>query len=44
LIETTGANYVICCFAWGDLTQNQSRRSLDLFAEKVLPAFRNTTP
>jgi len=41
LLETTGANYVICSFAWGDLTQEQSRRSLGLFAEKVMPAFQN---
>ncbi len=42
LLDTTGANYVICCFAWGDLTQEQSRRSLRLFAERVMPAFRGT--
>ena len=40
LLDTTGANYVICSFAWGDLTQDQSRRSLDLFADKVMPAFQ----
>jgi alkanesulfonate monooxygenase SsuD/methylene tetrahydromethanopterin reductase-like flavin-dependent oxidoreductase (luciferase family) len=39
LLETTGANYVIGCFAWGDLTLEQSRRSLRLFAERVMPAF-----
>ena len=43
LLDTTGANYVICSFAWGDLTQDQSRRSIDLFAEKVMPAFTRTT-
>jgi alkanesulfonate monooxygenase SsuD/methylene tetrahydromethanopterin reductase-like flavin-dependent oxidoreductase (luciferase family) len=43
LIETTGANYVICSFAWGDLTQDQSRRSLDLFAEKVMSGLQKTT-
>ncbi|PYN52466.1 MAG: hypothetical protein DMD94_22405, partial [Candidatus Rokuibacteriota bacterium] len=37
LIEETGVNYVICCFAWGDLTLAQSLRSLRLFAESVMP-------
>jgi len=40
LIEATGVNYVICCFAWGDLTLVQSLRSLRLFAEQVMPAFQ----
>ena len=39
LIETTGVNYVICSFAWGDLTLVQSLRSLHLFADHVMPAF-----
>ena len=43
LTEATGANYVIGSFAWGDLTQDQSLRSLRLFAEKVMPAFRRTS-
>jgi len=37
LIGETGVNYVICCFAWGDLTLAQSLRSLRLFAEGVMP-------
>ncbi len=44
LTESTGSNYVIGCFAWGDLTQEQSLRSLRLFAEKVMPAFQRRTP
>ena len=40
LIETTGVNYVICCFAWGDLTYEQALRSLRLFEAEVMPAFR----
>ena len=40
LIEATGVDYVIACFAWGDLTLSQSMRSLRLFAEHVMPAFR----
>jgi len=42
LVESTGANYVIGCFAWGDLTQEQSLRSLRLFAEQVMPAFQRS--
>lgn len=40
LVEATRVNYVICSFAWGDLTLDQSLRSLRLFAEHVMPAFR----
>ena len=40
LIEATGVNYVICCFAWRDLTLVQSLRSLRLFAEQVVRAFQ----
>ena len=40
LIEASTANYVICSFAWGDLTHEQSLRSLRLFAAEVAPAFR----
>jgi len=43
LIESTGANYVIGSFAWGDLTVEQSLRSLRLFAEQVMPAFQRRT-
>jgi alkanesulfonate monooxygenase SsuD/methylene tetrahydromethanopterin reductase-like flavin-dependent oxidoreductase (luciferase family) len=39
LVEATDVNYVICSFAWGDLTLDQSLRSLRLFAEHVIPAF-----
>jgi alkanesulfonate monooxygenase SsuD/methylene tetrahydromethanopterin reductase-like flavin-dependent oxidoreductase (luciferase family) len=39
LVEATGVDYVIGCFAWGDLTLAQSLRSLRLFAEQVMPAF-----
>lgn len=40
LVEATGVNYVICSFAWGDLTLDQSLRSLHLFAKHVLPTFQ----
>ncbi len=43
LLESTGANYLISCFAWGDLTQEQSLRSLRLFAEQVMPTFQKKT-
>lgn len=39
LLETTGCNYVLCVFAWGTLTYEQSLRSLRLFADAVMPAF-----
>jgi alkanesulfonate monooxygenase SsuD/methylene tetrahydromethanopterin reductase-like flavin-dependent oxidoreductase (luciferase family) len=37
--EQSGCNYIVLSFAWGGLTQAQSRRSLDLFVEKVMPDF-----
>lgn len=39
LFDETGCNYPVLAFAWGNLTQPQSQRSLDLFASQVLPAF-----
>ncbi|MDH3603440.1 MAG: LLM class flavin-dependent oxidoreductase [Candidatus Tectomicrobia bacterium] len=39
LLEVSGCNYVICAFAWGTLSHEQSVNSLRLFTEKVLPAF-----
>ena len=39
LVETSGCNYVLCAFAWGTLTYEQSLRSLRLFADEVMPAF-----
>jgi alkanesulfonate monooxygenase SsuD/methylene tetrahydromethanopterin reductase-like flavin-dependent oxidoreductase (luciferase family) len=42
--DQSGCNYIVLSFAWGALTQEQSRRSLDLFIEKVMPDFvRNTS-
>ncbi len=37
--QESGCNYLILAFAWGGLTQEQSERSLDLFASKVMPEF-----
>jgi alkanesulfonate monooxygenase SsuD/methylene tetrahydromethanopterin reductase-like flavin-dependent oxidoreductase (luciferase family) len=39
LLEVSGCNYVICSFAWGTFTHEQTLRSLRLFAEEVMPAF-----
>jgi alkanesulfonate monooxygenase SsuD/methylene tetrahydromethanopterin reductase-like flavin-dependent oxidoreductase (luciferase family) len=39
-----GVDYVSCAFAWGDLTLDQSRSSMRLFAEQVMPAFQGAAP
>ena len=39
LLEVSGCNYVLCVFAWGNLTHQQSMRSLRLFSEQVMPVF-----
>jgi alkanesulfonate monooxygenase SsuD/methylene tetrahydromethanopterin reductase-like flavin-dependent oxidoreductase (luciferase family) len=39
-IDETGANYVLCRVAFGDLTFEESRRSAELFAEHVMPKLR----
>jgi alkanesulfonate monooxygenase SsuD/methylene tetrahydromethanopterin reductase-like flavin-dependent oxidoreductase (luciferase family) len=44
LLEGSGCNYMICAFAWGTLTHEQTLRSLRLFAEEVMPAFVGSTP
>jgi alkanesulfonate monooxygenase SsuD/methylene tetrahydromethanopterin reductase-like flavin-dependent oxidoreductase (luciferase family) len=36
---TTGANYLLSWFAFGDMTLTESLRSVDLFARGVMPAF-----
>jgi alkanesulfonate monooxygenase SsuD/methylene tetrahydromethanopterin reductase-like flavin-dependent oxidoreductase (luciferase family) len=42
--EQTGCNYLVLSFAWGSLTYEQSRRSLDLFAAEVMPHFVSRAP
>jgi alkanesulfonate monooxygenase SsuD/methylene tetrahydromethanopterin reductase-like flavin-dependent oxidoreductase (luciferase family) len=37
---TTGANYFVCSFQWGDLTHAQAMRSLELFATEVMPRYQ----
>ena len=39
-MEQSGANYLICRFAFGDLTIEESRRSVELFADGVMPTLR----
>jgi alkanesulfonate monooxygenase SsuD/methylene tetrahydromethanopterin reductase-like flavin-dependent oxidoreductase (luciferase family) len=39
-VEETGANYFITRFAFGNLTHEQSCRSLELFVSEVMPHFR----
>jgi alkanesulfonate monooxygenase SsuD/methylene tetrahydromethanopterin reductase-like flavin-dependent oxidoreductase (luciferase family) len=41
ILETSGCNYFIGSFAWGTLPQQQTLRSLQLFAEEIMPAFSN---
>jgi alkanesulfonate monooxygenase SsuD/methylene tetrahydromethanopterin reductase-like flavin-dependent oxidoreductase (luciferase family) len=38
LAEATSANYLACRFSFGDLTFDETCRSLDLFLERVMPA------
>ncbi len=39
-LEITGANYFVGSFFFGSLTEKQTLNSLRLFAEKVMPSFR----
>jgi alkanesulfonate monooxygenase SsuD/methylene tetrahydromethanopterin reductase-like flavin-dependent oxidoreductase (luciferase family) len=41
-LRLTGANYFVGSFCFGTLTTEQTMRSLRLFAEEVMPAFRHT--
>jgi len=38
--QETGCTYLVLAFAWGNLTADQTMRSLDRFATKVMPEFR----
>ncbi|HEY7165043.1 MAG TPA: LLM class flavin-dependent oxidoreductase [Candidatus Binatia bacterium] len=38
-VNESGANYFVGQFAFGDLSQAETSRSIHLFAEKVMPAF-----
>ena len=37
-IEASGCNYLLSWFAFGDMTREESLRSIDLFARQVMPA------
>jgi len=39
-VDESGVNYIACRFAFGDLTFAEARRSVDLFAEHVMPRLR----
>jgi alkanesulfonate monooxygenase SsuD/methylene tetrahydromethanopterin reductase-like flavin-dependent oxidoreductase (luciferase family) len=39
-VAQTGANYMVGQFAFGDLTFDECRRSITLFADEVMPALR----
>ncbi len=38
----SGANYLVCRFAFGDLSLSESTRSLELFQRHVMPALRES--
>jgi alkanesulfonate monooxygenase SsuD/methylene tetrahydromethanopterin reductase-like flavin-dependent oxidoreductase (luciferase family) len=40
--KVSGVNYAICRLAYGDLTLEESGRSIELFAREVMPAFAGT--
>ena len=35
----TGANYFVCGFQWGNLTQEQTMQSLELFIQEIMPHY-----
>jgi alkanesulfonate monooxygenase SsuD/methylene tetrahydromethanopterin reductase-like flavin-dependent oxidoreductase (luciferase family) len=41
-LEITGSNYFVGSFCFGNLSTEQAMRSLCLFAEEVIPAFRGS--
>jgi alkanesulfonate monooxygenase SsuD/methylene tetrahydromethanopterin reductase-like flavin-dependent oxidoreductase (luciferase family) len=41
-LQTTGSNYFVGSFFFGTLTGEQTLRSMRLFAQEVMPAFRGT--
>jgi alkanesulfonate monooxygenase SsuD/methylene tetrahydromethanopterin reductase-like flavin-dependent oxidoreductase (luciferase family) len=43
LVSISGCNYVICAFTWGNMSHEQSLRSLNLFATEIMPAFSHST-
>jgi alkanesulfonate monooxygenase SsuD/methylene tetrahydromethanopterin reductase-like flavin-dependent oxidoreductase (luciferase family) len=43
-IDDSGVNYVACRFAFGDVTFDEARRSVELFAGEVMPRLRAQQP
>jgi alkanesulfonate monooxygenase SsuD/methylene tetrahydromethanopterin reductase-like flavin-dependent oxidoreductase (luciferase family) len=43
-IAESGANYCVCRFAYGDMTLQESLKSLDLFQRHVMPGLREAMP
>ena len=43
-LAESGANYLVCRFAFGDLSLTESLRSLELFQHHVMPALRESVP
>jgi alkanesulfonate monooxygenase SsuD/methylene tetrahydromethanopterin reductase-like flavin-dependent oxidoreductase (luciferase family) len=41
-LAESGANYLVCRFAFGDLSLSESLRSLELFQRHVLPGLRES--
>ena len=37
MLRLTGANYLLCIFSFGDIAPDHAIRSLELFAEEVMP-------
>jgi hypothetical protein len=43
-IADAGVNYLVCRFAFGDTTMQESLRSLELFAADVMPDLAARAP
>ena len=39
IYTTTGANYIVCSFQWGNISHEQAMHSVDLFASEVMPHY-----
>jgi alkanesulfonate monooxygenase SsuD/methylene tetrahydromethanopterin reductase-like flavin-dependent oxidoreductase (luciferase family) len=37
---TTGANYMVCSFQWGNLSHAQAMRSIELWATEIMPHYQ----
>jgi hypothetical protein len=38
-VEGAGINYFVCDMVFGDITFDQAKHSIELFAREVMPAF-----